>query len=160
MPTPDDEAMVSPVEHESIAGRTTCPPEDARIIPTHELNDTPSPSVPMQQPTPSPQSSREPTQAPDDIHSKISSTNIEAPSRDIPTPMTATDDGTEEQRTSQASPLSTAAPVSLLANHLSSPFPAHRVRCFQHADRALRNANIADGDTVYTKHIVLPPSTR
>jgi len=125
MPTPDD-VMGSPVEHESIAGRTTCPPEDARIIPTHELNDTPSPSVPMQQPTPSPQSSREPTQAPDDIHSKISSTNIEAPSRDIPTPMTATDDGTEEQRTSQASPLSTAAPVSLLANHLSSPFPAHR----------------------------------
>jgi hypothetical protein len=74
--------------------------------------------------------------------------------------MTATDDGTEEQRTSQASPLSTAAPVSLLANHLSSPFPAHRVRCIQHADRALRNANIADGDTVHTKHIVLPPSAR
>ncbi|KAG9187038.1 hypothetical protein G6011_10146 [Alternaria panax] len=127
MPTPDDEAMVSPVEHESIAGRTTCPPEDARVIATHELNETRSPShdsnansvpdVPMQQPTPSPQSSREPTQAPDDIHSKISSTNIEAPSRDIPTPMTTTDDGTEEQRTSQA---------SLLASHLSSPFPAHR----------------------------------
>jgi hypothetical protein len=136
MPTPDDEAMVLPVEHESIAGRTTCPPEDARIIATHELNQTRSsdhnsnansvPHVPMQQPTPSPQSSREPTQAPDDTHGKISSANIEAPSRDIPTPMTATDDGTEEQRTSQASPLSTAAPTSLLASHLSSPFPAHR----------------------------------
>jgi hypothetical protein len=145
MPTPDDEAMVLPVEHESIAGRTTCPPEDARIIATHELNQTRSsdhnsnansvPHVPMQQPTPSPQSSREPTQAPDDTHGKISSANIEAPSRDIPTPMTATDDGTEEQRTSQASPLSTAAPTSLLASHLSSPFPAHRVRYDQHTCR-------------------------
>jgi hypothetical protein len=143
MPTPDDEAMISPVEHESVAGRTTCPPEEARIIATHELNETRGsnhdsnaravPDVPMQQPTPSPQNSREHTQAPDDIHTKLSSTDVETPSRDIPTPMTATDDGTEEQRTSQVSPLSTVAPVSLLANHLSSPFPARRVCHTQHA---------------------------
>ena len=137
MPTPDDEAMVSPVEHESIAGRPTCPPEESRVIATHELNDTRGahddsnasavPDVPMQQPTPSPQNSREHTQAPDDIQTKLPSTDRDSPTRDIPTPMTATDDGTEEQRTSHVSPLSPVAPTSLLASHLSSPFPAHRV---------------------------------
>jgi hypothetical protein len=143
MPTPDDEAMVLPVEHESIAGRPTCPPEESRIIATHELNEprgsthdsnaSSMPHVPMQQPTPSPQNSREHTQAPDDIHTKLSSTDVDSPNRDIPTPMTATDDGTEEQRTSHVSPLSTAAPASLLASHLSSPFPAHRVCHTRHA---------------------------
>jgi hypothetical protein len=139
MPTPDDATMVSPsVEHESITGRTTCPPEESRILTTttHELNEarnsasdsnaSSAPHVPMQQPTP-PQDSPTRAQTPTDTHSKPSSTDIEAPSRDIPTPMTATDDGTEE-RTSQASPISTTAPVSLLAHHLLSPFPAHRVR--------------------------------
>ncbi|KAI4912427.1 hypothetical protein J4E90_005830 [Alternaria incomplexa] len=136
MPTPDDEAMVSPVEHESIAGRPTCPPEESRVIATHELNETRGahddsnasavPDVPMQQPTPSPQNSREHTQAPDDIQTKLPGTDRDSPTRDIPTPMTVTDDGTEEQRTSHVSPLSPAAPTSLLASHLSSPFPAHR----------------------------------
>jgi len=130
--------MVSPVEHESIAGRPTCPPEESRVIATHELNETRGahddsnasavPDVPMQQPTPSPQNSREHTQAPDDIQTKLPGTDRDSPTRDIPTPMTATDDGTEEQRTSHVSPLSPAAPTSLLASHLSSPFPAHRVR--------------------------------
>jgi hypothetical protein len=135
MPTPDD-AIVSPVEHESITGRTTCPPEESRI---HGLNAAPNSinndnddasttrHVPMQQPTPPRQDSPAETQTLVDTHTKPSSTDTEVPI-DIATPMTATDDGTEEQRTSHASPLSATAPVSLLANHLSSPFPAHRVR--------------------------------
>jgi len=42
--------------------------------------------------------------------------------------MTATDDGSEDQRTSHASahPASASVPASLLASHLSSPFPTHR----------------------------------
>lgn len=136
MPTPDD-AMVSPVEHESIASRATCPPEEARNITARELNAAreymandinveSTPDVPMQQPTPPPQDSPA-AQSPAETHSKPSSADIDAPSRDIPTPMTATDDGAEEQRTSQASPLPATTPVSLLTSHLSSPFPAHRV---------------------------------
>jgi hypothetical protein len=138
MPTPDD-ATVSPVEHESIAGRATCPPEEARITSAHEPNEAHGSSAsnnvesimeaPMQQPTPPPQEPSTQAQSPSEDHTKTSNT-IEAPNRDIPTPMTTTDDGSEEQRTSQASPLSAnaPAPVSALASHLASPFPAYRVR--------------------------------
>ncbi|EUC31282.1 hypothetical protein COCCADRAFT_101680 [Bipolaris zeicola 26-R-13] len=135
MPTPDD-AMVPSVEHESIAGRATCPPDESRSITAQELNQLRLSShssdasrashAPMQQPTPPPQDSPEHGQTPADTHSKPSTADIETPARDIPTPMTATDDGSEEQRTSQASPQSAITPVSLLANHISSPFPAHR----------------------------------
>jgi hypothetical protein len=139
MPTPDD-AMLSPIEHESSTSRATCPPDEARIATTHELNQPPgfnannnvesSIDVPMQLPTPPPQDS--PAHAPPspETHIKPASARIEAPNRDTPTPMTAIDDGTEEQRTSQVLPLAASAPGSapLLASHLASPFPAHRVR--------------------------------
>jgi hypothetical protein len=139
MPTPDD-VMVSPVEHESIAGRATCPPEESWNIVAHELPQSPAFNaannvesaidVPMQLPTPPPQDAPAHTHPHTETHSKPSSARIEAPNRDTPTPMTATDDGTEEQRISQASPLSTTAPgpTSLLGSHLSSPFSARRVR--------------------------------
>ena len=132
MPTPDD--VVSPVEHE----RATCPPEDARISNAHDLNDTrdgsasnhvePARRRPMQQqPTPPPHGTRE--QSPSETHSKPSSASIEAPNRDTPTPMTATDDGAEDQRASQASPLSAnaPAPIRYTPSHLAAPFPGHRV---------------------------------
>jgi hypothetical protein len=139
MPTPDD-VMVSPVEHESIAGRATCPPEESRNTVAHELPQSPAFNaannvesaidVPMQLPTPPPQDTPAHAHPTTEAHSKPSSARIEAPNRDTPTPMTATDDGTEEQRISQASPLSTTAPgpTSLLASHLASPFPPRRVR--------------------------------
>lgn len=137
MPTPDD-AIASHMEHESIAAsRATCPPDDVHTITTHDLNATRTRTAsdgnsesashaPMQQPTPPPQDSPAEAQTMADAHSKPSSTDIDAPNRDTPTPMTATDDGAEEQRTSHASPLSATAPISLATNHLSSPFPAHR----------------------------------
>jgi len=143
MPTPDD-AIVSPVEHEDMNARTTCPPDESRSgdgralnelrHSSHDSNATHVAHVPTQLPTPPPQDCPEHAQTPADSHTKPSGAEIETPNRDIPTPMTATDDGTEEQRTSQASPLTATAPVSLLAHHLSSPFPAHRVRyCKAHA---------------------------
>lgn len=145
MPTPNDAIGSHVVEHESIdvANRPTCPPEEVRsisTIPTRDLNAAsrihyPSSHgnngsalpVPMQQLTPPPQDSpADLVQTSPDRHSKPSSSDIDAPNRDIPTPMTVTDDGAEEQRTSHASPLSATAPVSLITSHLSSPFPAHR----------------------------------
>ncbi|KAH5763930.1 hypothetical protein HBI16_162980 [Parastagonospora nodorum] len=136
MPTPDD-AMPSPVEHESTASRTTCPPDEARIANAHELNPSPqfndssnvgpTIDVPMQLPTPPPQDTpaHAPPSSDSDSHSKPSSARIEAPNRDTPTPMTATDDGAEEQRTSQVPPLA-PGPGPLFSSHLSSPFPAQR----------------------------------
>jgi len=160
MPTPND--VVSPIEHESIANRATCPPDESRISSAQELNQTsdtnassnvePTIDAPMQLPTPPPQDSVARAQPPSESHTKPSSAHIEAPSRDIPTPMTATtDDSTEEQRISQASPLSAAtpAPTSLLASHLSSPFPAHRVR------NAFHNA-WSDGSKLLTMCAVSP----
>lgn len=138
MPTPSD---VLPVEHESIANRATCPPDESRITSAHELNtpshEEPAIDAPMQLPTPPPQESPAGAQPPPESHSKPTGAHIEAPSRDIPTPMTATDDGSEDQRTSHASahPASASVPASLLASHLSSPFPTHRVRyVLQHVD--------------------------
>ncbi|KAL5115209.1 hypothetical protein ACEQ8H_006883 [Pleosporales sp. CAS-2024a] len=126
MPTPDD-AMLSPVEHEaSTASRTTCPPDDARSATAHERSPSPAfhgssngvaaIDVPMQLPTPPSPESR----------SKPSSARIEAPNRDTPTPMTATDDGADDQRTSQAPSFGPCAAQPVLASHLSSPFPARR----------------------------------
>lgn len=137
MPTPDD-AMVSPVEHESIASRATCPPEDARTTTAHDSHGSDdngtrdrhgdsAHDVAMQDSTPPRQQSPANAQTLTDAHSKPAGADIETPNRDTPTPMTATDDGADEQRTSQTSPLSPTTPVSLYAHHLSSPFPAHRV---------------------------------
>lgn len=138
MPTPDD-VVVSPVEqHESsLTNRATCPPDDIRISTAHALSSTRDSSVSddvdparrrpaQQQPTP-PHGARE--QSPGETHVKPSGASIEAPNRDIPTPMTATDDGAEDQRTSLASPLSAtaSAPIRFTHSHLAAPFPAYRV---------------------------------
>lgn len=133
MPTPDD--VVLPAEHE----RATCPPEDTHTSTEHgELSDAHESSTnndvdsarrpPMQQqPTPPPHGTRE--QSPTETHSKPPSASIEAPNRDIPTPMTVTDDSAEDQRASQASPLSAnaPAPTRYTPSHLAAPFPAQRV---------------------------------
>jgi hypothetical protein len=133
MPTPDD--VVSPAEHE----RATCPPEDTHTSTAHEeLSTTRDSSASrnvdssqrprmQQQPTPPPHGSRE--QSPTETHSKPSSASIEAPNRDIPTPMTAIDENAEDQRASQASPLSAIAPAPIRYNtsQLAAPYPAHRV---------------------------------
>jgi hypothetical protein len=158
MPTPSD---VLPIAHESIANRTTCPPEEARSGAAHELNASrhgePTFDAPMQSPTPPPQDPLAGAQLPPDAHNKPSSAHIEAPSRDVSTPMTVTDDGAEE-RTSQASPLAATAsvPGSLLPNHLSSPFPAHRVR------KALNHVHdsflgMLTSRAVPSKQFLLPP---
>ncbi|KAJ4404850.1 hypothetical protein N0V91_005585 [Didymella pomorum] len=132
MPTPDD--VVSPAEHE----RATCPPEDTHTSTAHEeLSTTRDSSASrnvdssqrprmQQQPTPPPHGSRE--QSPTETHSKPSSASIEAPNRDIPTPMTAIDENAEDQRASQASPLSAIAPAPIRYNtsQLAAPYPAHR----------------------------------
>jgi hypothetical protein len=139
MPTPDD-AMLSPIEHESSTSRATCPPDEAHSSTAQELNQLPgfnannnvesSIDVPMQLPTPPPQDSPAHTPPPPETHIKPTSARIEAPNRDTSTPMTITDDGTDGWRTSHASPLAAIAPGSapLLASHLASPCPAHRVR--------------------------------
>lgn len=135
MPTPDD-VVLPAEEHE----RTTCPPDDTHTSTVREgLSDARDSSASrnvgsgqrsrtQQQPTPPPHGSRE--QSPTETHSKPSSASIEAPNRDIPTPMTAIDDSTEDQRASQASPLSPTAPAPIRYNpsHLAAPYPAHRVR--------------------------------
>lgn len=145
MPTPDD-AMLSPVEHESNATHATCPPEESRTITEQDSNPSSDSEahtrsslesvvdVPMQQPTPPPQDSPSYAQSPTDSHTKPSSSNIEAPNRDIPTPVTTIDDGTDDQRTSHASPLSVTAPGPVApppppaqVSYLASPFPANRV---------------------------------
>lgn len=134
MPTPDD--VVLPVEHE----RATCPPDDIHTSTAHEepsgtrdssaSQDVDSARRPrtQQQPTPPPHGMRE--QSPTETLSKPSSASIQAPNRDIPTPMTATDDNAEDQRASQASPLSATqpAPIRFTPGHLAAPYPIHRVR--------------------------------
>ncbi|KAJ8115026.1 hypothetical protein OPT61_g3226 [Boeremia exigua] len=131
MPTPDD--VVSPVEPE----RATCPPEDTRIPTAHGgLSDSHDSSArsnvdsarraqTQRHPTPPPHSA-ELSSA--ETHSKPSSASIEAPNRDTPTPMTVTDDGADDQRASQASPLSASAPAPIryTSSHLAAPFSAHR----------------------------------
>jgi hypothetical protein len=138
MPTPDD-AIDSPVEHESTTSRATCPPDEPRTITAHGLNESPdfhaasngesSIDVPMQLPTPPPQEPSAHAQQSLETHTKPADARIEPPARDIPTPMTSTDEGAEEQRISQISPTSTITPAltSLLIGQLSSPYPAHRV---------------------------------
>ncbi|KAJ4362771.1 hypothetical protein N0V95_001262 [Ascochyta clinopodiicola] len=80
----------------------------------------------QQQPTPPPHGTREQSLA--ETHSKPSSASIEAPNRDTPTPMTATDDGAEDPRTSLASPLSATAPLAIrfTPSYLAAPYPARR----------------------------------
>lgn len=128
------------VEHESTATtHATCPPDERIANNTRALdqsppldaasNGRPDIDVPMQLPTPPPPDAPAHAPPPPESHTKPESARIEAPARDIPTPMTVTDDSAEEQRASQTSPLSPASapsPTSLLASHLSSPFPSRR----------------------------------
>jgi hypothetical protein len=145
MPTPDDVTMLSPPaeEHDH---RPTCPPEESRIHNVHDIGDVldelSSPpddhsdttfNEPTQQPTPPPTESEShaDTDAPADAHTKTSDIEADGPMRNTSTPISATDDGTEEQhRNSHASPLSATAPAPtswLQHSALTSPFPSHRV---------------------------------
>ncbi|KAF2267071.1 hypothetical protein CC78DRAFT_103726 [Lojkania enalia] len=142
MPTPDD-AMLSPppTEHEShLAGRATCPPEESRFHAAQDLTGEQPPhpesnvelslSAPMQQPTPPPaaQDSGPNAQSPDSRPKGLEA-EIDAPIRDIPTPMSGTDEVAEEQRHPQVSPLSTTAPAPVAwhqSSILTSPFPNQR----------------------------------
>jgi len=140
---PVDAAMVSapPLEHEGYLGGR-CPPEESRIHASHSPSigqqlrdandDEPTLDAPAQLPTPPPTERESPPRAltPPDSHSKPSDMRIEDPIRDIPTPVSATDDGTEERRNAQTSPLSATAPAPITwSQHklLTSPHPSHRV---------------------------------
>lgn len=140
---PVDTTVVStplPAEHEGhLGGR--CPPEESHIQTPHTsrieqrplnvADDRPALNAPAQQPTPPPTERDSPPRAlsPPDTHTKPTEMTIEGPIRDIPTPVSATDDGVDEQRNAQASPLSAAAPApALWLQHklLTSPHPSHR----------------------------------
>lgn len=162
MPTHRDDAPLSPpAEHTAnAAGRTTCPPEESRMNPSHDVNDG-QPSLilhngeqpfnaPAQQPTPPPTERESPAHAhsPSNPNPKPTESPIEGPVRDIPTPMSATDDSVEDPRNPQASPLSAtaSAPVSWpQPRHLTSAYPSHRVcittplRSQQHARNMVAN---------------------
>lgn len=117
-----------------MASRALCPPDEARGMTAHDGIETDT-ETEMETETPLPPAL--------DFASKPASADVDAPSRDTPTPtstpMTAADDGADEQQqqqrtsqtsqTSQSPPLaaSAPAPISLVASHLSSPFPARRV---------------------------------
>lgn len=144
MPTPNDVTMLSPPaeEHDH---RTTCPPEESRVYihGTDDVADEQSSqpddqndatfNAPTQQPTPPPAELESPTgiDTPADSHTKTADIDVDGPTRNIPTPMSAIDDSIEEQRrNSHASPLSATAPASaswLQHSALTSPFPSHRV---------------------------------
>ncbi|KAH7114304.1 vacuolar import and degradation protein-domain-containing protein [Dendryphion nanum] len=144
MPTPDDAMLSPPAEHEHeshLAGRTTCPPEESRPLTTHDMTSDRSPAAdeigdititsPIQQPTPPP-TERE-TIPNDQSLGESQSKNLEpvsdGPIRDIPTPISATDETSEEQRNPQTSPLSVPTSASASWAHssiLASPFPSHR----------------------------------
>ncbi len=105
MPTPSSGTLVSPTSPDSqhrdaLSARSLCPPEESRISST-------SPTA----------ASHVLPGCPVDTRTKAANTSPESPSRDIPTPMTATDDGAEEQR----------MPISPSVAQRSSPFPSHRV---------------------------------
>ena len=150
---PVDTAMVStpPLEHEGYLGGR-CPPEDSRIHASHTATidhqspdadrDEPEPNAPAQLPTPPPTERESPPRAlsPPESHTKPSEMRIEGPIRDIPTPVSATDDGAEERRVAQ-SPLSATAPVPMpWSQHkfLTSPHPSHRVCTTSIAATSLR----------------------
>ncbi|KAF2002939.1 hypothetical protein P154DRAFT_593442 [Amniculicola lignicola CBS 123094] len=140
MPTPN--AMLSPpAEHEShLAGHTTCPPEDARsrdssttrFGASSPLRIPSSSRIIAQQPTPPPteQDLAVDAHSPTEPQSKTPDADAYGSIiRNIPTPVSATDDGPEEQRHPQTSPLSTTAPtpVAWLQSGASpSPFPGYR----------------------------------
>lgn len=146
MPTPDDAMPSPPAEHEHESHRTTCPPEESRIHNVHDVHDSPDEQAlhpgndgdtafiaPTQQPTPPPAESELATGArsPAESHTKSSDIDVDGPMRDIPTPMSAPDEGAEEQqRNPHVSPLSATAPAPvswLQPSALTSPYPSQRV---------------------------------
>jgi hypothetical protein len=122
------EATMSPLEHESAAAHTTCPPDDARMYAAHDPDSARHDSA--DEHADDHVVSRHPAPPPAEAHTKPAAADMDALTRDIPTPMTTTDDGTDDHRASQPSPLSTTAPASLplAASQLTWPFPAQRVR--------------------------------
>lgn len=145
MPTPDD-AMPSPspAEHEShLANRATCPPEESRIHASrdatgeqsfHSDSNIESSLAPRtQQPTPPPAAQDLTAHSQSPSRPKGIESEIETPIRDIPTPLSGTDETSEEQRNPHVSPLSvtaatTPAPVSWHQSTIvMSPFPSQRV---------------------------------
>lgn len=147
MPTDDIAATVTPPidEHESpLAGRSTCPPEELRIHPPRVANTLP-PSrnaiedhapldVRLQQPTPPPTdlpASPARTPSPSDSHPKPIDASVEGPARDIPTPMSAPDDGADDQRHAHPSPLSASVPLAASwsqQRYAPAPCATYRVR--------------------------------
>lgn len=119
---------MSPFEHESVTAHTTCPPDDARTLAAHDIDidSTRHDSADEGDNV----VSRHPAPPPAEPHTKPAAADMDAPARDIPTPVTTTDDGVDDQRASQASPVSTTASAALplAASQLTWPFPAHRVR--------------------------------
>ncbi|CAI6249996.1 unnamed protein product [Periconia digitata] len=115
--------------------RSSCPPEDSQPRPEYdshqEMDGETSMNIPTQQPTPPP-SDRDSVgrvRSPSESCVKPSDPPIETPARDIPTPISATDDISEDHRNSQSSPLSGAAPTPISwpqHRHLSLPYPSHR----------------------------------
>jgi hypothetical protein len=127
--------------HESHLG-SRCPPEDLRTHTSHspaieqQTDDATDVdhafNAPAQLPTPPP-TERDPpphSLSPPESHTKPSEMRIEGPIRDIPTPLSTTDDGAEERRIAQASPLSATAPSPVpwsQQKFLASPSPSYRV---------------------------------
>jgi hypothetical protein len=120
------EATMSPLEHESGAAHTTCPPDDTRMYAAHDADSARHDSA--DEHADDHVVSRHPAPPPAEAHTKPAAADMDALTRDIPTPMTTTDDGTDDHRASQPSPLSTTAPASLplAASQLTWPFPAQR----------------------------------
>lgn len=148
MPIDDIAAVLTPPvdEHEStLAGRSTCPPEELRIHAAHTaivapssrdaLSDDVPIHVPAQQPTPPPTDdpvSPARTRSSSETHPKPIETSVEDPIRDIPTPMSTLDDGAEEPRHAHVSPLSATAPTTTAwsqQRYPTPPYSAHRVCC-------------------------------
>lgn len=165
-----------PAEHESLAGRT-CPPEDTRLHAPHDVsteqhsliaeNADSSLNAPAQQPTPPPteRESLAHAHSQSESSSKPPESTIEGPVRDIPTPMSATDDSAEEQRNIQASPLSATAPAPVSWSqhkYLASPYPSYRV-CITVAaasGTARTRPVLLTSVAVSTEHIIIAPPSR
>lgn len=140
MPTDDITAVLTPPvdQHEStLAGRSTCPPEELRIHPStvivalssrRPLDDDASIDAPAQQPTPPPTDDpASPTRAHSspEPHPKPIETSVEGLVRDIPTPMSTADDCVEEPRHTHASPLSATVPSTTSWSHHRYPTPPY-----------------------------------
>ncbi|KAF2745565.1 hypothetical protein M011DRAFT_504846 [Sporormia fimetaria CBS 119925] len=141
MPTPDDAMLSPPAEHDSIvAGHPTCPPEELRIhssedVTRHTQSNAQDNSAAAGQQPSSTLGSSEMGQhihpAPTASRTGASATDADSPPRDIPSPVSAHDEASEEQRNAHAgpTPLSGARSAPGSSSHTAvytSPFPDHR----------------------------------